>query len=89
MILVVAFHSTSTVPIPLKSFPHPLVIIVTVYYVQASTRDPFWNAACTRVTTFLQFLPSGSFSCITPIAAGIYAPPTFSVVLWIGSVGDA
>ena len=60
----VAFHRTSTRPIPLKLVPPTLVIITTVYQAHDAASSPPLKAAC-MITTNLSQLPGlGSSSCI-------------------------
>ena len=65
VILDIAFHGTSTSPIPLKSLPPPLGIITTVCQAHNAECYPTLKDACMMVMTFSQFPGSGYSSHFT------------------------
>ena len=64
MIPVLAFHSISTNPILVNSFPYPFDMSTTALQAHVSSKDPSQNSTCMSLTTFSQFVTSGSSSRI-------------------------
>ena len=74
----IAFHRTSTRPIPLKPMPNPLGIITTVFQAHGDTSSPSPKAACMMAMNFSQFPGSG---CSSQFAAQSHNLRCFSLIL--------
>ena len=66
MITDIAFHRTSTIPIPLKSVPPPFGIITTIFQAHNTAIYPQLKAVYMMATNFSQLPRSGSSSRFAP-----------------------